>query len=101
MMPKSRFACPIVGAKFHNGAEIAMRSLPDSAPLLAIRQPQNPHDANAVAVFDASGKQQLGFITRKMAAQIAPLMDAAGITKTTGRYDKAVPQITLWLRCDR
>ncbi len=38
------------------------------------REPHNPHDPNAIAVH--YGNLQLGFFNRRMAAHIAPLMDA-------------------------
>ena len=39
------------------------------------REPNNPHDKNAVAVCRQSG-QQLGYLWRALAAKVAPLLDA-------------------------
>lgn len=44
------------------------------APLELRRQAENPHDSNAIAVH--YGQLQLGFFNRRLAAHIAPLMDA-------------------------
>lgn len=43
-------------------------------PLTLERQPENPFDANAIAVL--AGRHQIGFIARDDAAELAPLLDA-------------------------
>ena len=42
--------------------------------ILLRRDNKNPHDKNAVAVFNIQG-DQLGFLSRNVAKTIAPLMD--------------------------
>ena len=44
-----------------------------AAPLELRRQPENPHDRNAIAVH--FGNLQLGFFNKRLAAQLAPLID--------------------------
>ncbi len=56
------------------------------APLELIRQADNPHDGNAIAVH--YGQLQLGFFNRRLAAHIAPLMDAGA------RYGARVASLT-------
>lgn len=60
--------------------------LRDDAPLELRRQADNPHDPNAIAVH--YGNLQLGFLNRKLAAHIAPLMDA-GV-----RYSARIASLT-------
>jgi hypothetical protein len=93
---------PIVGAKFRPPAQEVLALLPAGAELLLRRQPDNPHDGNAVQVLlpiseslsediinelDAAGVDldtetlHLGYIPRADsnlptdAARLAPLMD--------------------------
>ena len=56
------------------------------APLELRRQPDNPHDSNAIAV--CYGHLQLGFLNKKLAAHIAPLIDAGA------RYRARVASLT-------
>lgn len=56
------------------------------APLELARQADNPHDPNAIAVH--YGQLQLGFFNRRLAAHIAPLMDAGA------RYGARVASLT-------
>jgi hypothetical protein len=93
---------PIVGARFRPPAEDVLRLLPAGTELILRRQPENPHDGNAVQVLlpgshdleeiwkiiqselgeDFNDDLHLGFIPRadqKLpmdAARLAPLMDA-------------------------
>lgn len=83
---EDRIASPIVGSKFHKGAREMLDRLPDDIELRVARQPENPHDKNAIAVFH--GFQQLGFVTAEIAKTLAPLMDIAGRDTIPGRYDK-------------
>ena len=40
---------------------------------LLVREPQNPHDGNAVAVY--SGDRRVGYVTAARASSLAPLLD--------------------------
>ena len=44
------------------------------------REPDNPHDANAIAV-KARGKYPLGYILRYLAESLAPLLDAGKVSR--------------------
>lgn len=56
------------------------------APLRLLRQPENPHDANAIAVH--YGDLQLGFFNKRLAAHIAPLVDRGA------RYSARIASLT-------
>lgn len=40
-----------------------------------VREPDNPHDPNAVAVYDATGKHLTAYINKQRARQMAVLLD--------------------------
>jgi hypothetical protein len=57
-----------------------------------VREPDNPHNENAIAVLRFSSGQQCGYLRANLASQIAPLMDAgvnvtAGVLEVTGGED--------------
>ena len=64
----------IVGAHYRVGAREAIAELRAEEALTLRREPLNPHDRNAVAVFDACG-QQLGYVPRQDAPTVAKVMD--------------------------
>lgn len=64
----------IVGFRFYKGAKATMETLVHGEPLTLMRQPSNPHDSNAIAIYYAGN--QLGHIPRTDAARMAVLMDA-------------------------
>jgi single-stranded-DNA-specific exonuclease len=86
----SSFHTKIAGVSFE-GRQDVIAGLRGGAPLQLIRQSDNPHDANAIAVF--YGDLQLGFLNRNMAAHLAPSIDAgtryrATIASLTGGAQK-------------
>jgi hypothetical protein len=40
------------------------------------RDPANEHDSNAIAVYPAGGGEQVGWVPREVAAELAPDLDA-------------------------
>ena len=60
-----------------------------------VREPQNTHDANAVAVLH--GRNQIGHLPRETAALLAPLLDRAGHARleTTAHFDAAQVIVSL------
>jgi hypothetical protein len=100
----------IVGARFRPPAEDILNNLAAGTPLLLRRQPQNPHDANAIQVLldwkdegllealvlqcaeEASAEVEnpihLGFIPRDHAAALASTFDAKQ-TPIMGEGDEA------------
>jgi len=56
-------------------------------PIHLIRFPGHPDDTNAVALFRADGKD-IGFLTREIAEEIAPRLDAGSpVTATVSRVE--------------
>lgn len=80
------FHTKLAGVTFEGRQEVLARLEPGTA-LRLVRQPDNEFDANACAVFDAHG-DQLGFLNRRLAAQLAPVLDA-GVA-----YDVEVTEVT-------
>ncbi len=67
-----RFHTKIAGVSFEGRQDI-IAGLRVQAPLELRRQPDNPHDCNAIAVH--YGNLQLGFFNKRLAARLAPLID--------------------------
>jgi single-stranded-DNA-specific exonuclease len=85
-----RFHTKIAGVSFE-GRQDVIAGLRVGADLELRREPKNPHDSNAIAVH--YGNLQLGFFNRKIAAHLAPLIDAgaryrARIASLTGGREK-------------
>jgi single-stranded-DNA-specific exonuclease len=80
-----RFHTKIAGVSFE-GRQDVIAGLRVGAELELHREPGNPHDPNAIAVH--YGNLQLGFFNRKMAAHLAPLMDAGA------RYRARIASLT-------
>ncbi len=82
----SGFNTKVVGVSFEGRQDVVAGVAP-GAVLELRRQPDNPHDPNAIAVW--YGALQLGFLKRPIAARIAPNVDAgehysARVTAITG-----------------
>lgn len=69
----------IVGIQYYPDAS---RATPDT-PLVFARDPENPFDANAIAVYSGDGSQ-IGHLPHYDAAHFAPLIDE-GVIALTGR----------------
>ncbi|MBV9402769.1 MAG: DEAD/DEAH box helicase, partial [Candidatus Eremiobacteraeota bacterium] len=70
------FHSKIKGISFE-GRQDVIPGLKAGAPLTLERQPDNPHDHNAIAIL--FGNLQLGFISREHAVHLAPAMDAGAV----------------------
>lgn len=84
------FHTKLVGVTFEGRQEVLQRLEPGT-PLRLDRQPSNEHDPNAIGLFDPFG-DQVGFFNRRLAAVLAPLVDAgraydAEVTDITGGED--------------
>ena len=51
---------------------------PDTGFYALIREPDNPHDSNAIAV-SLGGAWHMGYLPNKLAKELAPLMDAGRV----------------------
>lgn len=63
----------LVGMK-HKGTESTVASMKDGEPVALIREANNPHDPNAVAVW--WGLIPLGYIKASQAKKLTPVIDA-------------------------
>jgi hypothetical protein len=74
----------LVGSSFHVGAGDWIAKLAPGQRLRVEREPNNPYDDNAIAVYIF--QQKLGYFPRGFAAEVAPLMDAGRkLTATKSR----------------
>lgn len=64
----------IVGSQYRKGAREAIAELRTDEVLTLRREPENPHDRNAVAVYDVCG-QHLGYVPRQDAGAVAKVID--------------------------
>lgn len=80
------FHTKLAGVTFEGRQEV-VAALTPGLPLRLDRQPENPHDANAIALFDPYG-HQVGFFNRRLAAVLAPVLDS-GV-----EYDVEVADVT-------
>ncbi|MBW6469359.1 MAG: single-stranded-DNA-specific exonuclease RecJ, partial [Coriobacteriia bacterium] len=80
------FHTKLAGVTFEGRQDVVARLSPGT-PLRVVRQPDNPHDANAIALHEAHGGQ-VGFFNRRLAGALAPVIDA-GV-----EYDVEVADVT-------
>ncbi|MDA3936759.1 MAG: single-stranded-DNA-specific exonuclease RecJ [Actinomycetota bacterium] len=84
------FHTKLAGVTFE-GRQDVVAGLEPGAPLRLQRQPDNQYDANACGLHDSRGVQ-VGFLNRRLAAVLAPVMDAGveydvEVTEVTGGQD--------------
>jgi hypothetical protein len=65
----------VAGAARHHAGALASEAAAPGSPLEMRRDPANEHDPNAIAVH-AAGGEQLGWVPRVIAQQLAPELDA-------------------------
>jgi hypothetical protein len=65
----------VAGAGQHHADALASDAAEPGLPLELRRDPGNAHDANAIAVHGAGGGEQLGWVPRELAAELAPELD--------------------------
>jgi hypothetical protein len=65
----------VAGAARHHADVLASDAVAPGSPLELRRDHANEHDPNAIAVH-AAGGEQIGWVPRELAAQIAPELDA-------------------------
>jgi hypothetical protein len=64
----------VAGAARHHAAALASDAAAPGKPLELRRDPANEHDPNAVMVL--AGGEQVGWVPRELAAELAPRLDA-------------------------
>ena len=97
------YSFQIRGTSHYEAAVKAGRFTP-GAPVRLVREPDNPHDPNAVAVYAEKGRSVAGYINKANAARVARLMDsgiemvAVSMRGGAAGKDATVPHI---LVCER
>jgi hypothetical protein len=66
----------VAGAARHHADAVAAEDVGPGRPLALRRDPDNPHDPSAIAVDPADGGEQVGWVPREIAAELAPELDA-------------------------
>jgi hypothetical protein len=66
----------VAGAGAHHAEALATDAVAPGSPLELRRDPDNPHDPNAIAVHPAGGGEQVGWVPRELAAELAVQLDA-------------------------
>jgi HIRAN domain len=66
----------VAGAGRHHAAAVADADVGPGRPLALRRDPDNEHDPSAIAVHPAGGGEQVGWVPREIAAELAPAIDA-------------------------
>ena len=67
----------VAGAARHHAEALASADVGPGRPLALRRDPENPHDPNAIAVHVARG-EQVGWVPRELAEELAPELDRGG-----------------------
>jgi HIRAN domain len=68
--------CGVAGAARHHAEALTAAGLEPGSALELKRDPENPHDPNAIAVHGPVGGDQVGWVPRELAEEIAPELDA-------------------------
>jgi HIRAN domain len=66
----------VAGAGAHHTDALAADSVAPGRPLELRRDPANAHDPNAIAVHDPVSGEQVGWVPREVAAELAGELDA-------------------------
>jgi hypothetical protein len=66
----------VAGAAAHHAPALGSEAVAPGQPLALRRDAANPHDPNAIAVHAAGPGEQVGWVPRELAAEIAPGLDA-------------------------
>jgi hypothetical protein len=66
----------VAGAGLHHADAVASQDVGPGRELALRRDPENEHDPNAIAVHAATGGEQVGWVPREIAAELAPDLDA-------------------------
>jgi hypothetical protein len=66
----------VAGASRHHADALASDAAQPGRPLTLRRDPENPHDPGAIAVHAEGGGEQLGWVPRELAAELAAEIDA-------------------------
>jgi hypothetical protein len=74
LVPTSLCRCPIAGLQYYQGSAL-LAKLKKGQRLILKREPANPHDRLAIAVYTAA-RDKLGYLPRRLNEIPASLMDS-------------------------
>lgn len=84
------FYTKVVGVTFENRQQ-SLAEVVEGSEVELVREPDNPHDPNAIKVKDGKGLD-LGYLNARLAKQLAPLIDQgivySGVITPTGGEEK-------------
>ena len=66
----------VAGAGAHHADALLSDVVAPGGSLELRREPDNPHDPNAIQVHPSDGGAQVGWVPRELAAELAPELDA-------------------------
>jgi hypothetical protein len=66
----------VAGAAAHHADAVAAEDVGPGRALELRRDPDNEHDPNAIAVYPQHGGEQIGWVPRETAAELAPALDS-------------------------
>ncbi len=66
----------VAGAAQHHAEALVGEEVAPGRALELRRDPGNEHDVNAIAVYPAGGREQVGWVPRDLAVELAPELDA-------------------------
>jgi hypothetical protein len=66
----------VAGAGAHHAQALASDAVAPGGALELRRDPDNAHDPNAIQVHPSAGGDQVGWVPRELAAELAPELDA-------------------------
>jgi HIRAN domain len=82
----------VAGAGRHHAEVLESEDVGPGRPLELRRDPDNPHDPNAIAVH-APGGPQVGWVPRELAEELAPELDAGrGVSAVVLREQRPSPR---------
>jgi HIRAN domain len=89
----------VAGAGRHHADVIGADEFAPGRTLALRREPDNPHDSNAISVRDTGGERQAGWVPRELAETLAPELDAghpwSAVVLRERRADPRSPRIGL------
>jgi hypothetical protein len=86
--------CPIAGFRYHDGPMLEKRLRPRT-PLRIVREPENPHDRRAIALYTEDGAK-LGYIPKWLNPVPADMLDRG--EHLTARIEAVRPEKPVWKR---
>jgi hypothetical protein len=66
----------VAGAGAHHAEALATDAVAPGGTLVLRRDPDNPHDPNAIQVHPSDGGDQVGWVPRELAVELAPELDS-------------------------